>query len=157
MSPRWLQLFRPKSRWFQYRLRTLFVLMTLLCVWLSYNAWRYQQEKAIVAGIMARDPKAEVVWAGPSWLNWLDKDSVPPIFCRVNEIMFDASEIPADVSELQLQKLSSLKQLRFLDPTDDDKEMGQRIDAVKSSLPGTEVQRWFTSILTAWGDVDAAE
>jgi len=46
---------------------------------------------------MARDPQAEVVWAGPSWLNWLDKDSVPPMFRRVQAITLKVSKIPAEI------------------------------------------------------------
>jgi hypothetical protein len=114
MPLRWLQLFRPRRRWFQYRLRTLFVLMTLVCVWLSYNAWRYQREQEIVAGILAKDPQAVIVWAGPSWLDWLDKDSVPMIFRRVEEVTIKAQiDIPADVLTLQLQKCSALKWLKL--------------------------------------------
>ena len=143
MLPRCLQLFRPKRRWFQYRLRTLFVLMTLVCVWLNYNAWRYHREEAIVAGILTKDPQAVVVWGGPSWLNWLDEDSVPLIFRRVEAITLKQEDvsIPAGLSELQLQKLSSLKQLtlRGWFASSDKQKERQRSTALKELLPGTKV------------------
>jgi hypothetical protein len=138
MTPHWLQWFRPRRRWFQYRLRTLFVLMTLVCVWLSYNAWRYHREQEIVAGIMARDSEAVVVWAGPSWLKWLGEDSVPTIFRRVQEITFDGDiEIREDFSELQLQKLSALEALTLYFGMDCGDEKEARLTAVFGRLlPG---------------------
>jgi hypothetical protein len=87
---------------------------------------------------MARDPQAEVVWAGPSWLNWLDKDSVPPMFRHVQAITLKVSKIPAEISELQLQKLSALKGLTFdFGYMWGDKEDDRRTDALlrKSSMP----------------------
>jgi hypothetical protein len=132
----WFHWLRPKRRWFQYRLRTLFVLMTLVCVWLSYNAWRFQQEKAIVAGIIARDPQAVIVWAGPSWLQWLSEASVPTIFRRVHAITLKADiEIPAGLSELQLQKLSTLKALTLNIGT----SLNGKANTLKQLLPETEV------------------
>ena len=153
MLPRCLQLFRPKRRWFQYRLRTLFVLMTLVCVWLNYDAWRYHREEAIVAGILTKDPQAVVVWGGPSWLNWLDEDSVPLIFRRVEAITLKQEDvsIPAGLSELQLQKLSSLKQLtlRGWFASSDKQKERQRSTALKELLPGTKVL-FFGDVVRAW-------
>ncbi len=88
--PGWCRLLRPRRRWFQYRLRTLFVLTTLVAVWLSYHAWRFQKEQAIVAGIKAHDPKATVVWVGPKWLQWFGKDLPPSIFHRVEAVKLQA-------------------------------------------------------------------
>ena len=144
MSPHCFQWLRPKRRWFQYRLRTLFVLMTLVCVWLSYNAWRFQRERAIVASILARDPQAIVVWAGPSWLRWLDENSVPAIFRRVQAVGLEADKGPAEGSELQLQNLSMLKQIAVFYPDKQEshgesEEEHRRIDALTKSLPGINV------------------
>jgi hypothetical protein len=44
-----LNLLRPRRRWIQFSLRTLFVLTTLICIRLSYHAWRFQTEREIVS------------------------------------------------------------------------------------------------------------
>ena len=157
MSLHWLQCFRPKHRWFQYRLRTLFVLMTLVCIWLSYNAWRYEREQVIVAGIIARDPQAVIVWAGPSWLKWLDKDCVPTIFRRVREVTFHSkarvsAEISEEVLQLRLQKLSALKRLTWY--WEDDFPKSNNLDEL---LPGIELVRgiYFVTVISDdFGDDD---
>ena len=39
---------KPKRRWFRFSLRTLFVLVTLLCIWLGYQVnWIYHRHKLI--------------------------------------------------------------------------------------------------------------
>jgi hypothetical protein len=155
MSPHWLQSLRPKRRWFQYRLRTLFVLMTLLCLWLSHNAWRYREEQTIVARIIARDPEAQVIWGGPSWLNWLDKDSTPVLFRRVRELEFHpktytSEEISREILDVQLQNLSTLKQLTLMW-----KDKPSESDDVDALLPGIElVRRVYLTIDIGCGFID---
>lgn len=41
-----------KPRWFRFSLRTLFVLFTVLAIWLGWNAQRVHERKAILAEIM---------------------------------------------------------------------------------------------------------
>jgi len=40
---------KPRRRWLSYSLRTLFVLVTLLCVWLGLYANRAERQKRAVA------------------------------------------------------------------------------------------------------------
>ncbi len=39
---------KPRRRWFRFSLRTLFVLMTLLCVWLGWNVYQVRQREAVL-------------------------------------------------------------------------------------------------------------
>jgi len=38
----------PEGRWFQWSLRTLFVAMTVLCLWLGWNVNQVQQRRALL-------------------------------------------------------------------------------------------------------------
>jgi hypothetical protein len=44
---------KPRLRWYQYRLRTLLILMTLLAVWMSWISHRARQQKFAVEKIQA--------------------------------------------------------------------------------------------------------
>ena len=44
---------KPRRRWFQFSLRTLFVLVTVLCVWLAMTANRARKQREAVAAIEA--------------------------------------------------------------------------------------------------------
>ncbi len=71
----------PKRRWFQFRLRTLFVLVGVLCVSFSWLGWKLEQkrqERAAVASIWDLGGVALYDWEGiispsippgPSWLH----------------------------------------------------------------------------------------
>ena len=39
---------KPRRRWFQYSLRTLFVLVTVLCVWLGVTVERARKQREAV-------------------------------------------------------------------------------------------------------------
>jgi hypothetical protein len=120
--------------------------MTLGCVWLSYIAWRHHDEQQIVAGIKARDPKARILWAGPAWLSWLDADSVPEIFRRVHVVTLEVTADVALISQLRLERLTSLRELDLADSggsfmghrfrDDDDR---QEVASVQRLLPGVKV------------------
>ena len=43
---------KPKRRWWQYSLRTFFVLLTVLCVWLGWMAHRANEQRKAVAAII---------------------------------------------------------------------------------------------------------
>ena len=44
---------KPRRRWFQFSLRTLFVLLTVLCVWLAVTVERVRKQREAVAAIEA--------------------------------------------------------------------------------------------------------
>ena len=44
---------KPRRRWFQFSLRTLFVLVTVLCVWLAVTVNRARKQREAVAAIEA--------------------------------------------------------------------------------------------------------
>ena len=44
---------KPRRRWFQFSLRTLLVLVTVLCVWLAMTAERARKQRKAVAAIRA--------------------------------------------------------------------------------------------------------
>ena len=132
-----LNLLRPRRRWFQFSLRTLFVLTTLLSLWLSYNAWTFHTEREIVAGIKARDPKVEITWAGPAWLQWYGEDLPPTIFHRVREVAFGPmADVPKELSELRLQELRSLQTVVFSWDVE-----AQQFEAIRVLMPGVEFQQ----------------
>ena len=59
----------PKLRWFQYRLRTLLIFVTLCALPLSWLGWKVREAEAAAAIVRLG---GQVVWdheeAGPEWL-----------------------------------------------------------------------------------------
>ena len=39
---------KPRRRWFRFSLRTLFVLMSLLCIWLGWNVYQVRQRETVL-------------------------------------------------------------------------------------------------------------
>ena len=66
----------PRRRWFQYSLRTLFVLVTVLCVWLAVTVERVRKQREAVEAIEALGGQVYYEYQssggqeppGPKWL-----------------------------------------------------------------------------------------
>jgi hypothetical protein len=127
---------RPKRRWYQYSLRTLFLLMTLFALWLGVNIHRARQQKEAVEAIVKAgggvqyDSGARVVPHGydgsgpaPSWLAppWLRRQLGDDFFDDVTGVYFKGvfqerrSHDPWGPSQdIDLNALAHLKSLREL-------------------------------------------
>ena len=64
----------PKRRWFQFRLRTIFVVVTLLCVALAITLHRFRARRAAIRDIYELGGGYGVELKGPAWLRQLVGD-----------------------------------------------------------------------------------
>jgi hypothetical protein len=58
---------KPRLRWYQYRLRTLLVVMTLLAVWMAHISHRARQQKLAVEMVRRLGGLAEYDYEGPTF------------------------------------------------------------------------------------------
>jgi hypothetical protein len=54
--------FAPRRRWFRYSLRTLFVVMTVVCCWLGWNVHIVRQRQAAWAEVIAERDARDKIW-----------------------------------------------------------------------------------------------
>src|SRR6185295_19980991 len=60
----------PRRRWFRFSLRTLLVVVTLLCVWLGWQIHAVRQRSAIIAELRATGVYGLPVWTPKyGWFN----------------------------------------------------------------------------------------
>jgi len=129
----------PKRRWYQYSLRTLFVLMTLFAVWLGLRIHRAQQQKEAVEALLKAD--GSIVYDSdwdhplggsspqgrslPPGSNWLRRQLGNDFFDEVTGVCFKGtfqemrSHDPwgpsQDIDVSALTHLKSLRRLKRLD------------------------------------------
>jgi hypothetical protein len=60
----------PKRRWFQFTLRTLFVVVTVLACWLGYAVSWIKQRHAFLAQPMTKPPPGRWIYNPPSDLDY---------------------------------------------------------------------------------------
>ena len=106
---------KPRRRWFQYSLRTLLVLVTVLCVWLAVTANRARKQREAVAAIEAvggvvyyeYQTKSGQKPPGPKWLRELIGDEY-----FVSVVLVDFNE--TQVTDAGLMHLKGLTKLELL-------------------------------------------
>jgi len=120
---------KPRRRWFQYSLRTLFVLVTVLCVWLAVTANRARKQRAavgVIEGLGGRvyydyEESDPVRWMlipagaikkpqppGPVWLRELIGEEY---FVSVTQVYFSHNTQITDAGLEHLRGLTNLRQL----------------------------------------------
>ena len=98
----------PKLRWFQYRLRSLFILTFLVaiaCSWLTVTI-RDQRKQGAVAKEIERDGRVTV--SEPTWLGRLLRDDS---LVTVTSVNFSFGEAPTDADLARLEELTGLREL----------------------------------------------
>jgi hypothetical protein len=111
----------PKRRWFQFRLRTLFVVVAVVALPLGWLSWRIEhkrRERAAVAAIEELGGLALYEWQlgrfgipnppGPPWLRRLFGDD---FFGNVKVVFLDSNEILADGDLVHLTAFANLESL----------------------------------------------
>jgi hypothetical protein len=81
-----------KRRWFRFSLRTLFVLVTVLCVWLGWQVHLVKQRRAFLHWVDARGgwallPTQQDSSMIPPWRRWL------------GDVAIDGIAFPSDVDQ----------------------------------------------------------
>ncbi len=145
----------PRRRYLTFSLRTLFILLTTLAVWLGIATHRAREQRAAVQAIESLGGAVRYDWqndpldpfgsdvldepAGPAWLRRLMGDD---FFQEVWEVDFGSPLSPTKV-ELrkalpQLQRLRALKKVRVFAWTDLEDQ-----DKLQPALPHCEVQFFY--------------
>ena len=98
---------KPRRRWFQFSLRTLFVLLTVLCVWLAVTVNRARKQREAVAAIEAvggmvlyEHQYDDSEPPGPKWLRELVGDEY---FVSV-DVVFFVEATDADLEHMEAMK-----------------------------------------------------
>ena len=103
---------RPRRRWLQYSLRSLFALMTLVACGLGYLAYPYRQECEVANQILKLDPHAEITWESPEWVRQRGLPNWMSIFDRIVAVRLrpDGGHVIEDdaIESLELSRLHSL-------------------------------------------------
>jgi HEAT repeat protein len=102
----------PKRRWFQFSLRTMLILTTVVCVWLGYNVRQHHAEQAVIAQVQLLNPQAEAIWMPPLWWQEIFGHKSAGFLDRVQILMLHGEQLSiSKLAELPLQKLTSLENL----------------------------------------------
>jgi len=118
-----LSIMTPKRRWAQFSLATMFVVMTMLCVWLSAVVNRANRQRDAVTNIEAlggsvyywdsdqeqRDQEASETFPKPFLRRWLPRD----YFDEVRIVEFDGTEVVTDAGLVHLQGLTGMRELNL--------------------------------------------
>jgi hypothetical protein len=96
-----------KLRWFQYSLRSLFILTTLVASACSWLATTFQNQRKQKAAAEAIEKAGGLVMSEPTWLGTLLRDDS---LVRVTRVSF-----PKSATDAELVHLRGLNQLRRLD------------------------------------------
>ena len=97
----------PKLRWYQYSLRSLFLLTLLVAIGMSYVAVTMQNQRKQKAAAEAIEKAGGTVWYEPTWLGKLLRDDS---LVKVTVVEF-SGESTTDAVLVHLQGLSQLKTL----------------------------------------------
>lgn len=126
---------KPKRRWFQYRVRTILILMTVFAIWLSINVKHVREQKRAVHAILKvggqvtylheRESKPHA--PGPAWLRRILSDDW---FQRVDIVTFHGAY---SLTDADAECLSGLKSVRRLDFSDT--QIGDRTLAIAGKMP----------------------
>jgi Leucine-rich repeat (LRR) protein len=103
---------KPKCRWFQFRLRTLLVLVTLCaipCSWLGVKMRQARRQRDAVAAI--KKLGGVVVWSKPAGPRWLREILGDDFFKDV----FYVGAVGSEVTDVGLNYLDGLSRLQELD------------------------------------------
>jgi hypothetical protein len=126
-SPRLLSPRKREHRWLRYSLRSLLLVMTILCLWLGWLTHRAQEQRAALAflrsvpvGSIRFDRRDEQIWA-PAWLRQSIGDDY---FRSIVEVHLTSEvtgeNLPQVVAQLcRLPKLETVY-LWYAKVTDDD-------------------------------------
>jgi hypothetical protein len=124
-------LLTPKRSWFQFRLRTLFVIVPLAavpCCWLAWKIEAKRREQAAVAAIRKTGAMVKYTWPdldwfddsplpdspppGPGWLRFLAGDD---IFIHVNGVIFYPADFGfSEKGDFENATDDHLRQLQYL-------------------------------------------
>lgn len=111
-----------KRRWFRFRLRTLLVLMTLLCVWMGWLMVGVERQRRVVAtlskynaelGFNPFTSSPPVYHWVPKWLHESIRLYLPNDYKRLTQVTIDSPELRAE----DLAVLTDLPNLRLLSLT----------------------------------------
>jgi hypothetical protein len=103
----------PKLRWFQYRLRSLLILMLLVAIGMSFLAVEIQNQRKEKAAAEAIEKAGGKVWSLPTWLGKILRDDS---LVWVNFVDLTGQSITDDM----LTHLERMNQLIGLDLRDTD-------------------------------------
>src|SRR5437867_11243655 len=87
----------PKLRWYQFSLRSMFIVVTLLaipCGWYGMKMQQVKRQREVVAAIVKLGGRVE--WlepSGPRWMRWLLGDD---LFTPPSKIFFGESGLTDD-------------------------------------------------------------
>ncbi|NQU24227.1 MAG: hypothetical protein HQ567_23340 [Candidatus Nealsonbacteria bacterium] len=114
----------PKRRWYQYSLRTLFVLVTLVamaCSWYAYEMRKAAERRAAVAEIIERGGSVAYYGAAhpfrgkpPRWFSWLRKLHGDEHLGNVLIVRFDGTQV-TDAGLVHLKSLPNIEAIDLLD------------------------------------------
>jgi len=104
----------PKRRWYQYRLRTLVVLMLLASIGMSWVAVRMERARRQQAALAELGKSGPMLWitegAAPRGLAWLESVLGEGFFTRVIELRI----VHRKTTDADLERLRGLRDLRLL-------------------------------------------
>lgn len=112
-------LLKPKRRWAQFSLGTMFVVVAVICVWLAVVVSRAHRQRDAVAAITAHHGLIKTTPLGPGWLaRWLG----PEYTARVTSVDFATkcgsrysnADFPS-VTDAELAPLAALPDVRVLE------------------------------------------
>ena len=136
---------KPRRRWLQFSLRTMFVVVTVFCVWMGFTAKRARDQREAVEAIEALggtvDYEHEVFEVvnqlyvlgrppGPEWLRKLVGDEY---FVSVNRVALPASKLD-DAMISRFERLTNLRYLNLIDTPISD----ESIEKLQQALPNSE-------------------
>ena len=111
----------PRRRWFQFSLRTLFVVVTLLCVTLGVVLHRARARREALQAIDELGGGYSITIGGPAWLRSIVKDD--KYFYDISRISFrNRPERPFTDEDLAsvIDSINVFKRAKTLDLTDTD-------------------------------------
>ena len=131
---------KPRRRWFQFSLRTLFVLVTLFCIWLALTVNAARKQREAVAAIEALGGRVfyEYEWSfpspepsGPKWLRELVGEEY---FFTIIDVDLRSTK----VTDAGLEHLKGLKSLVQLD-LNSTKVTDEGVEKLQKALPNCEI------------------
>ncbi|MCE9544497.1 MAG: hypothetical protein K8T25_03090 [Planctomycetia bacterium] len=118
--------FKPKRRWFQFRLRTLLAATTIIAIWLGWWSYKARQQRDAVAALRLIGARVEydttLPWTGgmkapPKWPEWaMDRVGVD-YFSRVDVTTLNGTMYVSGkrVTDAGVEHIKNLTALRYLD------------------------------------------